>query len=87
MTMIAEASRVSPALIVLLVVAVVIPIWALVDAISRPGAAFKAAKSSKALWITLVVVTWLLTGFIGLVLSIVYLTSIRPRVKAVTSGR
>jgi succinate dehydrogenase hydrophobic anchor subunit len=60
-------------------------VWALVDAASRPSAAFAAANSSKALWITLIVVFWLLTGIIGLILAIVYLASIRPRVRAATA--
>jgi hypothetical protein len=63
-------------------VALVIPIWALVDSISRPSGAFTAAGSSKGLWIALIVLFWLFTGIIGVVLSIVYLASIRPRVRA-----
>lgn len=72
-------------LIVLLValVAVVIPIWALVDSISRPSGAFVAAGSSKGMWIALIVFFWLFTGIVGVILSIVYLSAIRPRVKAV----
>ncbi len=64
-------------------VGLVIPIWALVDAISRPTGAFSAAGSSKGMWIALIVLFCLFTGIVGVVLSIVYLTSIRPRVKAV----
>jgi len=70
-------------LIVGVLIALVIPIWALIDAISRPGAAFGAARSSKALWVTLILVFCLLTGILGGVFSIVYLVAIRPRVKAV----
>ncbi len=61
----------------------VISIWALVDASSRPSGAFAAAGSSKGMWIALIVISWLLTLIVGLLLSIVYLASIRPRVKAV----
>jgi hypothetical protein len=64
-------------------VTLVVPIWALVDSISRPTVAFTAAGSSKGMWIALIVLFWLFTGIIGVVLSIVYLASIRPRVKAV----
>jgi hypothetical protein len=64
-------------------VTLVVPIWALVDSISRPTGAFTAAGSSKGMWIALIVLFWLFTGVIGVVLSIVYLASIRPRVKAV----
>jgi hypothetical protein len=63
----------------------VIPIWAIVDAASRPSGAFSAAGSSKAMWISLIVVFWLITGIVGLILSVVYLASIRPRVRAITS--
>lgn len=61
----------------------VIPIWAIADAASRPTQAFAVAGSSKAMWISLIVVFWLITGVIGFVLACVYLASIRPRVKAV----
>jgi hypothetical protein len=53
-------------------VGLVLPIWALVDAISRPTGAFTAAGSF-----------WLFTGIVGVVLSVVYLASIRPRVRGV----
>jgi Protein of unknown function (DUF2516) len=65
------------------VVSLVVSIWAIADAVSRPTGAFTAAGSSKGLWIALIVLTWIFTGFIGLILAIVYLASIRPRVKAV----
>jgi hypothetical protein len=70
-------------LLIVLVVTLVLPIWAVVDAASRPSTAFKAAGSSKALWITLIVIFWFLTGLIGMILSVVYLVTIRRRVKAV----
>jgi hypothetical protein len=65
------------------VIGLVVPIWAIVDAISRPSGAFTAAGSSKAMWIALIAVFWLLTGVIGLILACVYLASIRPRVRAI----
>ena len=68
--------------LLILVVVLVIPIWALVDAASRPSGAFTAAGSSKGMWIALIVLLTLFTGIIGVVLSIVYLTSIRPKVKS-----
>ncbi len=70
-------------ILVIGLVSLVIPIWAVVDAISRPSGAFSAAGSSKGLWITLIVVFWLFTGIVGVILSGVYLASIRPRVRAV----
>jgi len=62
------------------------PLWAIVDALSRPSGAFKAAGSSKGMWVALILVFWLLTGLIGVVLAVVYLAAIRPRVRAVTPG-
>jgi Protein of unknown function (DUF2516) len=61
----------------------VVPIWALVDAISRPGSVFVAASSSKGFWIAMLLATWIITGIVGVILAIVYLTSIRRRLKAV----
>jgi hypothetical protein len=65
------------------ILGLVVPIWAIVDAASRPSGAFAAAESSKAMWITLIAVFWILTGVIGFVLACVYLASIRPRVAAI----
>ena len=72
-------------ILVITIVMLVIPIWALVDSIARPSGAFSAANSSKGMWIALIAITWLLTGIVGTVLSVVYLASIRPRVRAVMS--
>ncbi len=69
---------------IIVLVGVVLPVWAVVDAASRPSGAFTAAGSSKAMWISLIVVFWFITGIIGLVLACVYLASIRPRVRAIT---
>jgi hypothetical protein len=69
-------------LFIVLLVTLVLPMWAVVDAALRPSSAFKSAGSSKSLWITLIVVFWFFTGIIGMVLSIGYLVSIRRRVKA-----
>ena len=76
-----------PDMFIVLIVAVaglLVPIWAIADAASRPTGAFVAAGSSKALWITLIVVFWLVTGVVGFVLACVYLASVRPRVKAIS---
>ena len=72
-------------ILVIAIVMLAIPIWALVDSIARPSSAFSSANSSKGTWVALIAITWLLTGIIGTVLSIVYLASIRPRVRAVMS--
>lgn len=60
-------------------------IWALVDAIIRPRSAFDAAMKSKTLWLVLLIVAIPLTGLISGIFGIIYLTRVRPRVKAATS--
>jgi hypothetical protein len=69
-------------IVVIALVGLAIPLWAIIDAASRPTGAFRAAGSSKGMWISLIVVFWFFTGLIGLILAIVYLASIRPRVRA-----
>ncbi len=71
--------------LILILVTLVLPIWAVVEAASRPYGAFTAAGSSKVLWIVLIIVFWLLTWIVGIVLSVVYLAAIRPRVRVVTA--
>lgn len=66
------------------VVGLLVPIWSIADAASRPSGAFVAAGSSKGMWITLIAGFWLVTGIVGFVLACVYLASIRPRVKAIS---
>ena len=68
------------AVLVSILVGLAIPIWAIADAGSKPSAAFDAAGTSKGMWIALIAVFWVLTGIIGLILAIVYLTAVRPRV-------
>jgi hypothetical protein len=58
-----------------------IQVWALVDAAMRPDAVWKAAGSSKTLWVVLLAVG-LVLSIIGLVLAIVYLAGVRGRLKA-----
>jgi Protein of unknown function (DUF2516) len=65
----------------------VVAVWALVDAAIRPGPAFEAAGQSKVLWIVLPIVGMFLFAIIGGVLGVVYLASIRPKVRRAQSGR
>jgi hypothetical protein len=48
--------------LVVLFCAVVVPIWAVVDAANRPALAFYGAGSNKTAWIVVIVVSW----FIGM---------------------
>lgn len=68
-------------LIALLIVFLCTSIWALIDAAVRPREAFVAVGDSKALWITLIAVFTLALGIVGFILALVYLLSIRPKVR------
>jgi len=67
---------------VVLVSAIVVPIWAIVDAIRRPSSAFALAGSSKAMWLSLLIVFAVLAFFVAAGFGVVYLVRIRPRVRA-----
>jgi hypothetical protein len=73
----------------------VLKVWALADAVYRPGAYYAAAgKWSKIGWVVVLAVALLLTGgdFLGLlglvsvVAAIVYLVDVRPAVRALKPG-
>ena len=70
---------------ILAVAPLVLGIWAIVDAAKRPEAAWLAIGKSRAMWITLIAVFTFFCNLVGLVLSIVYLTSIRPQLAAATT--
>jgi hypothetical protein len=71
---------------VLVLSAIAISLWAIVDAIRTPRDAFSAAGSSKAFWVTLLLVFAVLAFFVTAVLGAVYLLRIRPRVRAMING-
>ncbi|GAC1443120.1 MAG: hypothetical protein NVSMB55_15770 [Mycobacteriales bacterium] len=72
--------------------------WALVDAVTRPAAAFLAAgKQTKPIWLAILGVCLLLCligaagifglfGFVVAVAAIVYLVDVRPAVRAMRPG-
>jgi hypothetical protein len=64
-----------------IVVAIGVPIWAIVDAASHSHAAFHAAGSSKTTWIIVIVAFTILFDVVGFVLSVYYLVVTRPRVR------
>jgi hypothetical protein len=65
-------------LIVLLVIA--LPLWAIIDALSRPAVAFYAAGSNKTEWVIVLLVATFVFG-IGLFLAAFYLVSVRGKVR------
>ena len=70
---------------ILAVAPLVLGVWAIVDAAKRPEAAWSAIGKSRATWIVLIAVFTIFCNLIGLVLSIVYLTSVRTQLAAATT--
>ena len=82
-------------LLVLGLGALALKIWALVDAITRPAAAYPAAgKLSKVAWVAILAAAVLLgggsvmglLGIVGLIAAIVYLVDVRPAVREIRPG-
>lgn len=82
-------------LLVLGVGALSLKVWALVDAVSRPSAAFPAAgKLTKVAWVVILVAAIVLGGInvlglfglLGLLAAIVYLVDVRPAVQSTRPG-
>lgn len=70
-----------------------IQLWALIDAITRPGPAYPAAgKLTKPIWVAILAVGLLLGGgdvmglfgLLGIVAAIVYLVDVRPTLRSLT---
>jgi hypothetical protein len=80
------------AFLVILVATLLIKVFALVDAISRPVGAFPAAgKQTKQFWLVVTGLALLSSflGFlalIGLVATLVYIVDVRPAVKDIPRG-
>jgi hypothetical protein len=68
--------------VIAIAVGIAIPIWAIVDAASKPSAAFAAAGSSKSTWIVLIALFTVFIGVIGFGLGVYYLITVRPKVNA-----
>jgi len=57
-----------------------LPLWAIVDALSRPAVAFYAAGSNKTAWIVVLMVFTFVLG-IGFFLAAFYLVRVRRKVQ------
>lgn len=68
-----------PDLLIVLVV-LALPLWAIIDAISRPAVAFYAAGSNKTAWVIVLLVATFVLG-IGLFLAAYYLLVVRRKVR------
>jgi hypothetical protein len=75
--------------------ALALKVWALADAIYRPGPAYAAAgKWSKPVWVAVLAVALVLgggsvlglLGLVSLVAAIVYLVDVRPAVRELRPG-
>jgi len=64
-----------------LVIGIGIPAWAIVNAARHTDAAFQRIGSNKTRWIVALSLLTVFVNFIGVVTSIVYLASVRPRLK------
>ena len=70
-------------LVVLALSCLGVSVWALCDVASKPESAFAGAGISKTMWVVLIAVFIVLAAPIALVLSIVYLSSVRPKLVSV----
>jgi hypothetical protein len=68
-----------PALPIVVLVGIALPLWAIVDALSRPAVAFYAAGSNKTAWIIVLLVFTFVLG-IGFFLAAFYLVSVRKKI-------
>jgi hypothetical protein len=68
--------------LVILVCAIGVPLWAVIHAASRPAGAFYGAGSNKTTWILVIVVAWFFG--LGFFLGGFYLLFTRPKVRRQT---
>jgi hypothetical protein len=74
-----------PDLLIVLVVlfcSVAVPVWAVVDAASRPAVSFYGAGSNKTAWIVVIAASWVMG--LGFFLGGFYLLFTRPKVRRQT---
>ena len=70
-----------PLMLVVALIGLAIPIWAIVDIASRPASAFEAIGSSRTTWLVLVIIFTLACGILGLVLALIHLLVQRPKLE------
>ena len=70
--------------LVFLLFAFVVPVWAVVDAARRPAGAFSGAGSNKTIWIVVIAVAWFFG--LGFFLGGFYLLFTRPKVRRQMEG-
>jgi hypothetical protein len=67
-------------------IAIGIPLWAIIDAARRSAGSFKQIGSDKTRWIVVLAVLSVFVNIGGIVASVVYLTTTRPRLQRVGSS-
>jgi hypothetical protein len=70
-------------LVFLVLICIGVSEWAIADAASRPESAFVGAGTSKVMWVALIAGFIVVFAPVGLILAIVYLSSVRPRLMKV----
>ena len=73
-----------PAEMIILVgilVLLVLPVWAIVDALQATEAQWEAIGQQRTLWLVLIAAGTLCGGLIGTILAIVYLATVRPKLR------
>jgi uncharacterized protein YneF (UPF0154 family) len=70
--------------VLLILVGLAVPLWAVVDAARRPAADFYAAGSNKTIWIVVIAVAWFFG--LGFFLGGFYLLFTRPKVRRRMEG-
>jgi len=65
------------------VVALGVPLWAIIDASRRPAASFHEAGSDKSRWILLLVLLMIFFNVGGIVAAGVYLATVRPKLVSI----
>jgi hypothetical protein len=69
-----------PTVMILALLTMVVPLWAVIDALARPAVAFYAAGSNKTAWVIVLLVATFVLG-IGLFLAAYYLIAVRRKVR------
>jgi heme/copper-type cytochrome/quinol oxidase subunit 2 len=70
-------------LVFLALICIGVSVWALSDIASKPESAFVGAGMSKLMWVVLIAVFIVVFAPVALVLSVVYLSSVRPKLTKV----
>ena len=63
------------------IIGIGVPLWGIIDAAQRPPESFQRIGSDKTRWIVIQAVLAVFLNLAGVIASIVYLTSVRPRLR------